>query len=213
VLDFQCNIFKPTSNCQVFERLGPNASLFPAQLRSQISTEMSDIINNDNDANRQLVEKYVKYNKYKYCCLAMVPLSMGGMAAASVLSGYATLLGLGVLAGFVALVCWLYSTLKSIAIQWRLQILAQLEPKLEQWNARCPAFTFTIIYPVKVWRSAGSGGGRRGGGRRGGRRRGGRRKLAAIWIYVRVTQGLCQTGLCFGFCSSCVFFCVQKGRT
>eukprot|EP00486_Rosalina_sp_Unknown_P009818 CAMPEP_0201596722 /NCGR_PEP_ID=MMETSP0190_2-20130828/193352_1 /ASSEMBLY_ACC=CAM_ASM_000263 /TAXON_ID=37353 /ORGANISM="Rosalina sp." /LENGTH=142 /DNA_ID=CAMNT_0048057247 /DNA_START=444 /DNA_END=872 /DNA_ORIENTATION=+ len=54
------------------------------------------------------------------------------------------------------------------------------------WAGMYPAFTFTVIYPVEVWR--------RSGKVEVWRRSGKNRRLVAIWCYVRVTQGPCSTG-------------------
>jgi hypothetical protein len=176
VLDYQCNLLNPYRN-QLFQRLGPNAGAFPQQGKGQLLNDMQQCISGANPA---LVAEYRKLQYYLYGCI-------GGVFLAFILMFVfvtSAIIEVGLAIFFVAIglaivgICIVSRKIQVVGEQWRGQVMAALQPKLQQWKSQYPAFTFTLIYPVEVWR----------------RGRKGRRRRVAIWVYMRITQGLCQTG-------------------
>ena len=177
VLDFSINLLYPNAMGQVMERIGPNIGSFPQQGKNQVLIDFNQCLNT---ANPQFI---VDYNKSRsWSCLFIIITFIGFPAGIVTLMLFSRIMGIAVI---VAAVIFGFGGLlvmggkqREISRRWREEVLVKLHNKLSIWQGMYPAFTFTIIYPVEVWR-----------------RRNKKRRLVAIWCYVRVTQGPCQTGI------------------
>ena len=160
---------------------------FPDQGKNQVLADFNECLQN---ANPSLVAEYIKYRNYSYASIGLfiIGFVIFGIIAASASGGYTyawAILIVFFISGAIGMFM-INARAQGIASEWRADIIGQLQTKMANWGSLYPAFTFTIIYPVEVWRRSTT--------RRNGRRRSSR-KLVAIWCYVRVTQGPCQTGM------------------
>lgn len=187
VLDYSINLLHPDRYGQIMQRLGPNVNAFPAQAKNQVLSDFNECLTSANPA---IVSEYSKYRNISYGAIALFIIGFVAfivlIGADSDSSSFAwTIMVFFFIGGAIAM-CVVNQKQRQLAEQWRAEIIGALQNKMANWSALYPAFTFTIIWPVEVWRRSHS--------RRNGRRRR-RKRLVAIWCYVRVTQGPCQTGM------------------
>eukprot|EP01083_Nonionella_stella_P231245 816717_1 len=182
VLDYSINLLHPDQYGMIMERLGPNVNNFPAQGKNQVLSDFNECLST---ANPQLVSEYHRLRQVMWGAVALF--IIGFILFFVFMSAFTQGISIGIfllialwIGGIVAF-CVIGTKQRALAQQWRNDILSKLQQKMAIWKAMYPSFTFTIIYPVEVWRRRGSRGNRR-------------RRLVAIWAYVRVTQGPCQTG-------------------
>jgi len=184
VLDYSINLLHPDRYGQVMQRLGPNINNFPGEGRNKVLSDFNESLQSANPA---LAAEYAKYRTYTWIMFVLiiigvlsfvlVPSMIGGDSSGYILGW---IICLAAFIGGIVGICVVSVKTQAIARQWRTEIIENLQPKMATWAAMYPQFTFTIIWPVEVWR------------RSGGKNRS--RRLVAIWCYVRVTQGPCTTG-------------------
>ena len=156
---------------------------FPIQGKNQLLTNFNECISNGNP---KFIAQYQKFQQSWPLVFTLIMLV--GMVLCAVLYivgdihvGYGIPVTITIVSGVVGIVatCILKAKTQVAARKWREDILDKVQSKMSIWAEMYPAFTFTIIYPVKEWRGNGKN----------------RRRLIGIWCYIRVTQGPCHTGM------------------
>ena len=162
VLDYSVNLMHP-DRFKIVQRNGPSVEALPEQGREQI---LKDFKNCLSDGNPELITKYAQQRQYS-CLnqgLSMATTALGSLiliiglildVSICLTIGIVILL-LGVLAA-VAIHCCVASRLKVLREQWRTEAVSNLRALITAWKQRWPALTFSIIYPVEVWRDGEDG--------------------------------------------------------
>jgi len=176
VLDYSVNLLHPDRYGQIMQRNGPNLAAMPEQGRAQVINDMNACLTSGDPL---LIQRYARSRQYQMLAFALFFLGpiVLMIAVISSESGAAVpFMIIAFIAGFIIL-CRVGTQMRALGEQWRTGVVSKLREKLGVWGTMYPALTFSIIYPVEIWRRSRNG-----------------RRLVAVWCYVRVTQGPCVQG-------------------